>query len=242
MIEMKQVICKNCGAVFDEQLEKCPYCGTMNRKGAYRSFRMTFAGIVDQMLGLRDEVNRSTSRMVLFAFLRSLILIAVVIGLAFLTARTAKVNYYNDPEYDQEAYETIVWEDENLEKLDEAYEKDDIETIRSLYAENRKVVESWPHYADYILKDKYQTCSEYDRMNIYNLQNVLYFLYFPEYFTYSKGMDNVDTEQYEAMRQSLLNKMAEFGYTEAELEKIYEEHSDSYGYIDLSALDAYVKE
>ena len=117
---MKQVVCKNCGAVFDERLEKCPYCGTMNRKGAYRSFRMTFAGMIDQMLGLRDEVNQSTSRMVLFAFLRSLLLIAVVVGLAFLFAQTAQVNYYSDPKYDQEAYETIVWEDENLEKLDEA--------------------------------------------------------------------------------------------------------------------------
>lgn len=194
------------------------------------------------MLGLRDEVNQSTSRMVLFAFLRSLFLIAVVIGLAFLFARTARINYYSDQKYDQEAYETIVWEDENLEKLDEAYEKGDFKTIRSLYAENSRVVESWPHYADYVLKYKYQTFSEYDRMNTYSLQNVLYFLYFPEYFTYRKGMDTIDTEQYEAMRQSLLNKMAEFGYTEAELEKIYKENSDSYGYMDVSALDAYVKE
>lgn len=239
---MKQVICKNCGALFDERLEKCPYCGAMNCKGAYWSFRMTFAGMVDQMLGLRDEVNQSTSRMVLFAFLRSLFLIAVVIGLAFLFARTARINYYSDQKYDQEAYETIVWEDENLEKLDEAYEKGDFKTIRSLYAENSRVVESWPHYADYVLKYKYQTFSEYDRMNTYSLQNVLYFLYFPEYFTYRKGMDTIDTEQYEAMRQSLLNKMAEFGYTEAELEKIYKENSDSYGYMDVSALDAYVKE
>ena len=239
---MKQVVCKNCGAVFDDRLEKCPYCGTMNRRGAYRSFRMTFAGMIDQVLGLRDEVNQSTRRMVLFAFLRSLLLIAVVIGLAFIFAQTAQVNYYSDPKYDQEAYETIVWEDENLEKLEEAYAKNDFKTIRSLYAENSRVVERWSHYADYVLKDKYQNFSEYDRMNTYNLQNVLYFLYFPEYFTYRKGMDSIDTEQYESMRQSLLSKMEEFGYTEAELEKIYKENSDKSGYMNVSDLDAYVKE
>ena len=103
-------------------------------------------------------------------------------------------------------------------------------------------MERWSHYADYVLKDKYQNFSEYDRMNTYNLQNVLYFLYFPEYFTYRKGMDSIDTEQYETMRQSLLSKMEEFGYTEAELEKIYKENSDKSGYMNVSALDAYVKE
>ena len=239
---MKQVVCKNCGAVFDDRLEKCPYCGTMNRRGAYRSFRMTFAGMIDQMLGLRDEVNQSTSRMVLFAFLRSLLLIAIVIGLAFMLSRTARVNYYSDPKYDQEAYETIVWEDENLEKLDEAYAKNDFKTIRSLYAENSRVVERWSHYMDYVLKDKYQTFSEYDRMNVYNLQNILYFLYNPGYFTYGRGTEAIDTEQYESMRQSLLEKMERFGYTEAELEQFYKDNSDKYGYVSLSALEEYVKE
>jgi hypothetical protein len=55
-------------------------------------------------------------------------------------------------------------------------------------------------------------------------------------------MENLDTEQYESMRQSLLKMMAEKGYTEQELADIYAKHSDSYGYTNISELEAYVKE
>ncbi len=239
---MKQVTCKNCGAVFDENLEKCPYCGTMNRKGSYGSFRRKVAGMVDGMFGLRDEVNRSTGSIVLSAFLRSLILIAAVIGLAFLFSRSARIGYYNDPKADREAYEKIIWEDENIDKLNEAYENNDFKTIRSLYAENYQVVSSWPHYADYTLKEKYTEISDYTHISKYQLQNVLYFLYFPGYFSSRNAVKNVDTEQYETLRSSVLNMMEENGYTEQELSDIFEKHSDSYGYINASDLETYVKE
>ena len=239
---MKQVICKNCGAVFDDSREMCPYCGTMNHKGAYRSFRAKVAGVIDQMLGLQVEVYQSTRRMILSSFLRSLVLIAAVIGIAFVCSRSARVNYYSDPEYDRQAYENIVWEDENLEKLDEAYAANDFKTIRRLYAENSNAVRRWPHYTDYVLKDAYQNICESTVFTSYQLQNVLYYLYFPDFFTYGHGMETLDAKQYESMRQSLLKMMAEKGYTEQELADIYAKHADNYGYTNISELEAYVKE
>lgn len=239
---MKQVTCRNCGAVFDENLEKCPYCGTMNRRGAYRSFRGTVAGMVDEMLGLKDTVNQSTGRMVLSAFLRSLVLIIVVIALAYAFSGAARIDYYSDPEYDEKAYETITWEDENLEKLDAAYEKKDFATIKSLYADNSTVVQNWSHYADYVLEERYQSIREYPRFSYFELQNVLYFLYFPDYFTYGHGMETMDTARYEELRQELLQWMKEKGYTEQELEDIYKKHADGYGYLNVSDLEQYVKE
>ncbi len=239
---MRQVTCKNCGAVFDETLEKCPYCGTMNRKGSYGSFRRKVAGMVDRMLGLRNEVNQSTGSIVLSAFLRSLIMIAAVIGLAFLFSRSARIGYYYDPKSDQEAYEKIVWEDENIDKLNEAYERNDFKTIRSLYAENSNVVSRWPHYADYKLKEKYADIIEYTRISNYQLQDVLYFLYFPGYYSSGTAMKTVDAEQYESLRESVLNMMEEKGYTEQELSDIYGKNSNSYGYLSASDLNAYVKE
>ena len=214
----------------------------MNRRGAYGSFRGKVAGMVDQMLGLKTEVNQSTGQMVFFAFLRSLVMITVVIGLAFFFAQSAQLNYYSDPKDDQRTYETIVWEDENLEKLDEAYQNDDFKTIRSLYAENSNVVKRWAHYGDYVLKEKCQTILEYEHISAYNLQNVLYFLYFPEYYTYRDGMKNADMEQYEAMRQSVIKMMEEKGYSEQELSDIYRKHADGYGYLSIGDLEQYEKE
>ncbi len=239
---MKQVICKNCGAVFDDSREMCPYCGTMNHKGAYRSFRAKVAGVIDQMLGLQVEVYQSTRRMILSSFLRSLVLIAAVIGIAFVCSRSARVNYYSDPEYDRQAYENIVWEDENLEKLDEAYAANDFKTIRRLYAENSNAVRRWPHYTDYVLKDAYQNICEATVFTSYQLQNVLYFLFDPDYFAYGNGMQNADPEQYEAMRSDVLKRMEEKGYSEQELSDIYQANADSYGYLSASDLEAYLKE
>ena len=239
---MKQVTCKNCGAVFDETLEKCPYCGTMNRRGAYGSFRRRFAGLIDEMLGLREEANRSVSRIIFSSLLRSLILIAAVIGLAFFFSQYAKVNYYNDPERDEEALEMILWEEENLEKLDEAYEKNDFDTIHKLYLENSKAVMNWPHYSDYVLKEKYESIVASKHFSCYQLQEVLYFLYFPQYFTYRRGTEGMDMGQYGQMKESVVKMMEEKGYTEPELADIYARHADSYGYLTASDLEVYVKE
>ena len=32
--EVKKIICSSCGAEFEDTLPKCPYCGSLNYKGA----------------------------------------------------------------------------------------------------------------------------------------------------------------------------------------------------------------
>ena len=236
---MKQVSCKNCGAVYDENLAKCPYCGTMNKKGAYRQFRLKIVNMIDGMLGLKDDVQRSVSRTILLSFLRSLILIAIVIGLAFIASRFAKVNYYNDKEYDEKAYETILWEDENLEKLEEAYQGGDYKTIEKLYYENSKVVSSWAHYPSYCLRSKYQTIMEEGKFDKFKLEKVLYFLYYPEYYTGYNTAKKIDREEYADMKKAVIDMTDENGFPEEKLKEIYEKHADEYGYISSYDLEEY---
>lgn len=236
---MKQVSCKNCGAVYDETLAKCPYCGTMNKKGAYRQFRLKIADMIDGMLGLRDDVQRSVSRTILLSFLRSLILIAIVVALAFFASRFAKVNYYNDREYDEKAYETILWEDENLEKLEEAYQNKDYKTIEKLYYENSKVVSNWSHYTSYCLRSKFETIMQDEKIDKFKLEKILYFLYYPEYYTGYNSRKKIDKEEYEEMKASIIHLMEENGFSEERLEEIYREHADEYGYISSYDLEEY---
>ncbi len=239
---MKQVTCKNCGAVFSESLDKCPYCGTMNKKGAYKKFRKKIRDMIDSMLGLKEEAHRSVTRIIFTSLFRSIVLIAAVILLAFVFSRFAQVNYYNDREYDENALETILWEDENLEKLDEAYLNDDLATIEKLYLENSKVVTNWSHYPSYALKKKFKSISEDSYFNEYDLADSLYFLFYPEYYTGYNGMAKADMEDYELMRGSLLTMLNQKGLNEAKLEEIYREHCDEYGYVRASDLSGYLKE
>ncbi len=239
---MKKITCKNCGAVFSDTLEKCPYCGTMNKKGAYIGFRKKVSALVDSMLGLKKEVHDSVSRSIFLSLLRSLLLIAFVVLAAFVVSRFSNVNYYNDKEYDLEAYENILWEDQNLEKLDEAYRKQDYDTVQKLYYENSNVVSKWPHYQTYTLKKKYRDIVSRDRFTYSEMGDVLYFLFYPEYITGYNGMKRVDSEEYDLMREALITLMNQKGFSEAKLEEIYEKHCDQYGYLNFSDLKEYLKE
>ena len=239
---MKQVTCKNCGAVYNETLEKCPYCGTMNKKGSYKKFREKIADKIDELLGLKDEVNRSVSMGILTSLLRSLVMIAAVVFLAFLFSRFANINYYNDKEYDMEALEQIEWEEENLDKLDEAFENGDYATINKLYYENSHAVSNWSHYPEYMLKSEYQEIMEKEDLDQYLLQDILYFLFYPDYFAGYNGMKKIDMEEYELQRQSIITMMNQKGFTETKLEEIYRNCCDSYGYLSAYDLRQYLEE
>ena len=239
---MSKVRCKSCGAVFDAGLSYCPYCGVMNKRGAYAEFRGKIASLTDAMFGLKEDVQQSVSRIILSSLLRSLVLIAVIIGIAFAFSRTAQVNYYNDPEYDQQAYEEIVWMDENLDKLNEAYESGDYKTIEKLYYEQSQAVRSWSRYPSYTLKSTFEKLNTEDRLEVYQLQQMMHFIFHPEYYTGYNGMNRVDKNEYAAMREAMISKLESGGYTFSELEEIYAECADSYGYVDSSLLKKYVKE
>ncbi|MBQ6075706.1 MAG: hypothetical protein IJK86_06065 [Lachnospiraceae bacterium] len=239
---MSTVQCKNCGGSFDPKRSSCPYCGTMYKRGAYAEFRSKVSSLIDSMLGLRDDVQESVSRIVLSSLLRAVIFIAVIIGLAFAFSRSAQVNSYNDPEYDQKAYEEIVWMDENLDKLNEAYENGDYKTIEKMYYQQSGAVQKWVHYPSYCLKSAYEKIKQEDRLDTYLFQRMLHFIYNPEAFTGYNGMNRVDRDEYAEMRDALISELESRGYSRVELDEIYEKCANSYGYVDLDLLKQYVKE
>ncbi len=239
---MSTIKCKNCGAIFDTKLSYCPYCGTMNKRGAYAEYRMKISSVIDSMLGLKENMQQSVSRIILSSLLRSLIFIAVIIAIAFAFSRTAQVNYYNDPKYARQTYEEIVWMDENLDKLNEAYESGDYKTIEKLYYQQSNAVRNWSHYSSYTLKYAYEKIEAEESLAVYRLREMMQFIFQPEYYTGYNGMNRVDKNEYAAMREALISKLEDLGYAYSELEEIYAECSDSNGYVDGNLLIKYMKE
>lgn len=241
---MSTVRCKNCGAVFDAKMSYCPHCGTMNKRGAYAEFRRKISSVIDGMLGLKEDMEQSVSRTILSSLLRSLIFIAVIVGIGFLLSRSVQVNYYNDPEFDQKAYEEIVWMNENLDALNEAYENGDYKSIEVMYYQQPQAVRNWSHYPTYTLKDAYEKleAGPAPHMSVYYFQQVMYFLFQPEYYTGYNGLNRVDEGEYTAMRDALIEKAESLGYPYPELEEIYAKCSDSFGYVDGDLLKDYIKE
>ena len=239
---MKKIICKNCGGQFDSSLSKCPYCGTMNKKGAYADFRKKISGMIESMLGMKDEAQKSVSRMIVSSVLRGLILVLICMALGFTAGYFQNVNYYNDKEYDQKTYDNIVWEDENLEKLEEAYRNEDYDTIKKLYYENSSVIYNWEHYASYCLKEEFSELKEEPYFSKYILAKILYFLFYPDYYANTNKMSKEEYDEYLADREELLQMMKEKDYTEVELKEIYKEASDDYGYLDYGKIEEMMKE
>ena len=150
----------------------------------------------------------------------------------------------NDPKYDLETYEDILWEEENIGKLNEALTKNDLETISSLYVQNSRIVRKWPGYPTYCLRKKYQSIMSdmEDHFSAYKFSDVLYFLYYPEYLCEREKLSEDASAEYEEQCQQILAKMQEKGFTEEELSEIYHRHADSYGYLTASDLETYLKE
>ena len=239
---MKKIVCRNCGGQFNENLSKCPFCGSMNKKGAYREFRFKISDIIENALGLKEEVYDSVHKLVFHALLRGIILVLLVGGVGFLLGYMSNVNYYNDREYDEKTLENILWEDENLEKLEKAYANNDMETIDKLYHENSRVISNWEHYSSYALKKAYLELMEDDYFSSYVFTRMLYFLYYPDYYGNTNKMSTEELQEYQRERADMLALLEKKGYSEEELKNIYDSCKDGYGYVSAIDVEEMMKE
>ncbi len=238
---MKKVTCDNCGATVSGGQERCPYCGTTSKVGVQRSWRAKVADVVNRILGLKGEAYRSVSRMILVAFLRGVAIAAVIVLLAFAWSQFADVNYSEDYEYDLRTQQNIEWAEQNLDKLDEAYAAGDYRTVQALALENYDVASSWRHYPEFQLRMAHQEIMEARSIDYFELQRALYFLFMPEYYVEHRRMVTIDEGVYEGLRKDVLDRLAQEGYTEADLRGIYEVCADSHGYLSVGELDKYVR-
>lgn len=239
---MSKVICKNCNGEFSDELSVCPYCGTMHKRGAYKNFRKKISDIIDSLLGLKIDIERSTSRIILSSVLRAVLICIFVIGLALLLSFLSNTNYYNDKEFDEKRLNDIIWQNENISKLDEAYKNNDMDTINKLYYENSSVVSNWQHYSSYCLTERYQyILKNFDYFNEYDLEYSLYFIYYPDYYARSSKLSNEEYEKYMTQKVEITEKLVEMGYLESELQMIYDRCKDDYGYIQMDMLRKYFK-
>jgi len=78
--------------------------------------------------------------------------------------------------------------------------------------------------------------------NDYTFKEVLYFLFYPDYYAYVRLMPEEDKQKYEEDRRALLSEMEKYSYQEEELQQAYDASKDSYGYIDSDKVKEYMKE
>lgn len=144
----RRVVCNSCGAKFKQTLSKCPYCDTMNYKGAeaeYMHKLQKLRGEVEDLGNVPEQETRNElqkqKQKVKRILLVLLVIAAVVTGIAGVKRIISELS-----ERDSKA--DSIWQKETFPVFDELYKQEDYETLLELFtqsSEERKPVYAWKH-------------------------------------------------------------------------------------------------
>lgn len=144
------VICNSCGGKCEEELEKCPYCGSTLLAGAEKKYMEQLRDVRERMEDLKEapmEETKTAIRKQGKALKVGLILGVVLIALAcaFLWLMNARTQL-SEEEYKQQ----YLWKQEMYPQMDELYAAGDFEGLVQFYYEHlddpHQVIYSWEHY------------------------------------------------------------------------------------------------
>lgn len=150
----KIVICGSCGAEFDDDLAKCPYCGSVNLKGAEKEymeklekFREDMGGLDDVPLKeLKDAFQKQGKR-----------LRKVVLTILALAAAVLLVFFFVNRRDEKDYRDQYLWEQENFPILNALYDAGEydemLEVLSRLMADEDHDVYGWEHFSFYLAYD-----------------------------------------------------------------------------------------
>lgn len=125
----KKIICQSCGAEFAEKLPKCPYCATLNIKGAEAEYLGKLQGVKEDMHRLTElpgqEQKKELKKQIKFWGIAALAVAIIVVLLQLLF-------YWKDREYDtymDDRREALIWLSQHAEQLNALYEQEDYQAL-----------------------------------------------------------------------------------------------------------------
>lgn len=169
-----EMTCKSCGAVFDDSLVKCPYCGTVNEKGNEAQYMEELEDIrkrLDVVDEESEEVYKAEIKKSTKVIRRTVIIVLIIIGafgLLFLADKLftrALIGKTPDPKMQ------LLWEKENYPKLNALYDAGKYDEALALQDELTKNNEgynlyAWEHYfALSLYRDSQDLCYYKDELD-----------------------------------------------------------------------------
>ena len=155
------MFCPNCGAEFDEAEPKCPYCGTLNPRGAQNEYMRKLRKLRDETGQLAEEAEdavhrqtRANSRTLIRVLLILLAAAAVIFGIYKI------IESRNDKKALERLREESAFADKYFPEMNALYEDGKDEElaafVRTLWEEpGYSAVYSWAHYTYLEMYDVY---------------------------------------------------------------------------------------
>lgn len=161
------MICKSCGAEFDENEEKCPFCGATSEKGAKRTFHKKLDQITDDIEDMSKKPKIVLVKKTAVALIvATAVLIISVLIIVIVKDQARRKQLREDEEYEQQLSQRIAWENEVFPMLDKWYEQEDFASILAyemdlLHQENDYGIYHWRHYSFIEIYQKYDDILKY---------------------------------------------------------------------------------
>lgn len=143
----KSVICNSCGAEFDNNEPKCPYCGSMNYDGAEKEYLEKLEDVREDMEDLKDVSAEETKKEIKSqgSFIKKIVIIVAIIGLLLIG-----YEFFIEKLFERDEKADFLWKSENYPTMNEMYENGEYEELADFLTQavkEDKDVYDWGHYA-----------------------------------------------------------------------------------------------
>lgn len=244
----KQIICTSCGAEFDNDMAKCPYCGTMNYEGAEKEYLEKLEDVREDLDDLNEVPLEETKKEFKKQgkLIRNVLIVAAVIGLLLFGWSTML-----DKAYERDSKADFLWKSENFPVMDELYEAGEYEKLAEFYRqaqEEDKPVFEWDHYKfmdTYLsVEDFYSDLEVMERQDLRNgtyasiLWNQWHLL------GLSKSTELTEEEKAyfkDAFTQAEMHLQQDWGFDEKTYREFYEKAVKTGGYVGFDNCEKYIK-
>lgn len=247
--ESKRVICNSCGGEFEDNLPKCPFCGSFHYKGAEAEYLDKLEDIREDVEKLSQVPEEETRKEVQKQghFLKKIFIVlgifAVLMALFFL---------WENHRYERDTQEDYLWKRQNYPVMDALYEQGNYEELVDFYVEasdEDKPVYEWEHSEFCRLFDNIRLvegilASEAagEELNQYDYSAILYYGFKMQSALQDTHIAPEDLEILKPSMEVVLEDFnARWDFTQKELKEIEQEKSKHYGYVSYAYCDKYIK-
>jgi hypothetical protein len=247
--EVKKIICSSCGAEFEDTLPKCPYCGSLNYKGAEAEYLGKLESMRQDMQQLEQvpekELKKKLKKKQKFVIKLLIILAALAAILAVIVFRAQ----YIEP---RDARADYLWEKENFPVLDRLYREQDFEGLTEFYEQaviEDRTIGRWEHSGIFTRLMSCRNAREYlaleqsgETLRDYQETQLLDDYWILRGLEYSRGMTEEDKEYIRPYVEATLNSLADrYTFTAEEEKKFEDSLRNNYGYPRYEDCEEYIK-
>ena len=230
MVMDKKIVCPSCGAEFETDKVKCPFCGTIYYKAAEAEYMDKLEDVKEDLAELKDSAQTETKGQFkkVWKWLITVLVIFAAIGAAVLINEEKSKKKYEEKERQE-----YLWRSKNYPVWDELYDKGDYEQLITLYtqaAQEGHNMYNFSHngFCDCLrqIKNAEDAIGEYKSTG-YSLEEVMYRELYLYELDYRNDISEEEYKYLDELRKPYLDDFnSRFGMSDEELEGFLKQFKD----------------